>query len=232
MADPARTQFLTTVAAAVRTGNRFREPPSPAPDISSAWFVPGVSKLDRFIDEVRKTGAEAHCVETIETAHAVLRDILTRYSVKRALYNSTPFIASMRIPDCLREANIEAVSPHELRELNEPERRNRIFQADLGIAAPDWSFAETGSLMYSSSPDQMRMTSLAPPVHVALVARSTIVSDLFDLPALFDNHQGSELLPSNLVLITGPSKTGDIELRLTRGVHGPGEVHVIVWSAV
>jgi L-lactate dehydrogenase complex protein LldG len=43
--------------------------------------------------------------------------------------------------------------------------------------------------------------------------------------------EGIENLPSNLVLITGPSKTGDIELTLTTGVHGPGKWHVIVVQA-
>jgi L-lactate dehydrogenase complex protein LldG len=71
------------------------------------------------------------------------------------------------------------------------------------------------------------MASLVPPVHVAIVEEVQILPDLFDL------FQGLRLagvptLPTNLTLITGPSKTGDIELQLTTGVHGPKHWHVIV----
>jgi L-lactate dehydrogenase complex protein LldG len=73
------------------------------------------------------------------------------------------------------------------------------------------------------------MASLVPPVHVAIVEAAQIVPDLFDI---FAAYQGREQeLPANLTLITGPSKTGDIELQLTTGVHGPKNWHMIVIRA-
>ena len=75
-------------------------------------------------------------------------------------------------------------------------------------------------------PGDERVASLLPPVHVAIVERQQIVADLID--AFSALTRGKEELPSNVVLITGPSKTGDIELQLTTGVHGPGTWHVIV----
>ena len=65
--------------------------------------------------------------------------------------------------------------------------------------------------------------SLLPPIHVAVADRSQLLSDLFDL---FEVPSAEP--PSCLSLITGPSKTGDIELRLVTGVHGPGEIHVVL----
>jgi L-lactate dehydrogenase complex protein LldG len=64
-------------------------------------------------------------------------------------------------------------------------------------------------------------------VHVALVDEAQIVPDLFDAFSML-HERGLETLPSNITLITGPSKTGDIELELTTGVHGPKNWHVIV----
>ena len=74
---------------------------------------------------------------------------------------------------------------------------------------------------------QPRSLSLLPPLHIAVAHQSQILPDLFDLfeTPLWTERGG---LPSCLSLITGPSKTGDIELRLVTGVHGPGEVHVIL----
>jgi L-lactate dehydrogenase complex protein LldG len=69
---------------------------------------------------------------------------------------------------------------------------------------------------------------LLPPVHIAIAWRSQILPDLFDLfPSGAAGAQEADL-PSCWSLITGPSKTGDIELRLVTGVHGPGEVYVVL----
>ncbi len=69
--------------------------------------------------------------------------------------------------------------------------------------------------------------SLVTPIHIAVVARHQILPDLFDLfRALM--QRGLDQLPSNVALISGPSKTGDIELELTTGVHGPGKWHVVI----
>ncbi len=99
-----------------------------------------------------------------------------------------------------------------------------IFAADVGITGVYAAVAETGSLVCTSGPDQWRGLSLIPPAHIAIVRAQQIVPDLLDLftTGLPDS------LPANLTLISGPSKTADIEGILITGVHGPGQVHVIV----
>jgi len=89
------------------------------------------------------------------------------------------------------------------------------------------AIAETGTLLMCARPGQERVASLTPPMHIAIVERRQIVPDLIDA---FDwlAGRGLENLPSNVTLITGPSKTGDIELQLTTGVHGPGKWRVVV----
>ena len=69
-----------------------------------------------------------------------------------------------------------------------------------------------------------RGASLIPPVHIALLDRTQIVGDLFD----YFDRLASTGLPANINLITGPSKTADIEGILITGVHGPGVVHVLL----
>src|SRR5262249_58815118 len=101
--------------------------------------------------------------------------------------------------------------------------KESFFAADVGITGVAHLVAETGSLVVETGPERSRSESLLPPVHVAVADRAQIVPDLFDL---FPRE--GRVMPSCLTLITGPSKTGDIELRLVTGVHGPGEVHVIL----
>src|SRR5262249_38763881 len=105
--------------------------------------------------------------------------------------------------------------------------RDRFFAADLGVSGVDYLVAETGSVVVLTGPDGPRSLSLLPPVHVAVAHRSQILPDLFDVfgPEVWSTRAR---MPSCLTLITGPSKTGDIELRLVTGVHGPGEIHVVL----
>lgn len=98
-------------------------------------------------------------------------------------------------------------------------------EADFGITSADFALADTGTLVMLSSPREARMISLLPPVHIALVPRENILSNLDELFLVEPLPAGQT---SSMVLITGPSRTGDIEQILIRGVHGPGEIHVIV----
>ncbi|HEX3316083.1 MAG TPA: lactate utilization protein, partial [Gemmataceae bacterium] len=107
-----------------------------------------------------------------------------------------------------------------------PVERDALFAADVGITGVAGLLAETGSLVVRADATEPRSGSLLPPVHIAIAKRDQLVADVFDV---FE-PLGEGTLPSNLVLITGPSKTGDIELKLVTGVHGPGEVHVIVMN--
>ena len=102
-----------------------------------------------------------------------------------------------------------------------------MLAADIGITSVTWAVAETGSAVLASAPGAERLASLLPPFYVTVIEQRQLLPDLFDL---FDKYDpaNSGLLPSNLIFITGPSKTGDIELRLTVGVHGPGVWHVIL----
>lgn len=94
-----------------------------------------------------------------------------------------------------------------------------------GITGADYALADTGSLVLLSSPREARMISLLPPAHIAVVKRECILTGLDELFTLVP-HPAE--LTSSMVLITGPSRTADIEQFLVRGVHGPGELHVVV----
>lgn len=100
------------------------------------------------------------------------------------------------------------------------------WQAAVGITSAFVAVEETGTLVLVADADRPRSTSLVPPVHVALVPIERLV------PTYADAVQRVAKLrpvPSGVQFITGPSSSGDIELTLVRGVHGPGEVHVVFY---
>ena len=92
-----------------------------------------------------------------------------------------------------------------------------------GVSEASYGLADTGSVVLAASPDEPRSRSLLPDVHVSLLREDRILPGLDELFA----KVGGEL-PSALAIVTGPSRSADIEQSLTVGVHGPGEVHVVL----
>jgi L-lactate utilization protein LutC len=100
-----------------------------------------------------------------------------------------------------------------------------LFSFDVGISRAQAGIAETGTLLLDSSRERHRLVSLVPPVHIAIIDASRIVLTLGE--ALSMMQQGEQVSPI-VTLVTGPSRTADIELTLAIGVHGPQELYVIV----
>lgn len=100
----------------------------------------------------------------------------------------------------------------------------RLDAAIVGVTGAHAALADTGSVVLVHGEGRPRLVSLLPPVHVAVVAvdrmHATLGALVASEPALF--QQGT-----NVVVVTGPSRTADIEMTLTRGVHGPRIVHVV-----
>jgi L-lactate utilization protein LutC len=142
-------------------------------------------------------------------------------SARRILLGRGTFLDTLGLADRLPELGLDVFGVDTLSAVT---ARDPFFAADLGISGVDYLIAETGSVVLLTHPYGPRSLSLLPPVHIAVAGRGQILPDLFDL---FD-AVGPERVPSCLTVITGPSKTGDIELRLVTGVHGPGELHVVL----
>jgi L-lactate dehydrogenase complex protein LldG len=93
----------------------------------------------------------------------------------------------------------------------------------VGITGTAAAIAETGTIVLSSGPGQPLSTSLLPEVHVSVISSSQIVGSLEEALQMVSIREAS-----STALITGPSRTADIEMTLTIGVHGPGEVIVYI----
>jgi len=226
MTTNTRDPFLAQVAAAVRAGNKFRETEQRSLPASVGYQGAGDDPVARFEQELIKVGAQ--CISVLDHAQLVraVASLIDRYAVRRVVRSDAPLFTQLGLDAILRAAGVELTTIADLTALPESDRQERLFAADLGIAAPDWVIAETGTLVYVAGPAQTRSATLLPLVHLAVVERRRVLSDLIDLPPRLVERSDNGVLPRNVVLVTGPSKTGDIELKLTTGVHGPGEVHV------
>ncbi len=136
----------------------------------------------------------------------------------------------------LRAHGFEAVvMPHDtIGEHEEPQLRSLIARAGIGITGVDLAVAETGTLILVSGRGKPRSTSLLPDYHIAIFGRDQLVESLEHAGVFLEwLHSDSDQTMDGAMInfITGPSRTADIELTLTRGVHGPREVHAVFVDA-
>jgi L-lactate dehydrogenase complex protein LldG len=101
------------------------------------------------------------------------------------------------------------------------------YESQVGVTDVCCAVAETGSLVISSTARRGRAPVFVPPIHFAIVPASRIVGDLLDVWSVLRRDRVVEQSAS-VVFVSGPSKTGDIEGVLVTGVHGPGEVLVLL----
>ena len=100
-----------------------------------------------------------------------------------------------------------------------------IENVDAGLTSTGGAIAETGSLWLWPTQDEPRLLSLVPPIHIAVLDADSIDNTFYEL---MTSQRWSTSMPTNALLISGPSKTADIEQTLAYGVHGPKELLVLV----
>jgi len=187
-------------------------------DHNSARIVADGDFVRRFTAMASDAGMQIHQAADASQAARLVADLVQQAGAHRVLIEPGPFVARDSIAEALTGGDIELV--------DEPSNDEVLFSADVGITGVHAAIAETGSLMLRAGPQAPRMISLTPPVHVALLACGQIVGDLLDWAS--SHAPGKQPAGTYEILITGPSKTADIELNLVTGVHGPGEVHVVI----
>ena len=106
-----------------------------------------------------------------------------------------------------------------------PARYSIAAQAELGVTGADWGIALSGTLVINSSPQRGRAVSLLPPRHLTFIEASKLRDNLFEV---LEELTSLGIPPSAIEMISGPSRTSDIEMDLSIGVHGPIEVYVVV----
>ncbi|MED4727664.1 lactate utilization protein C [Aneurinibacillus migulanus] len=111
--------------------------------------------------------------------------------------------------------------------VDEQELRNDTAGIEMGIAYAELGLSETGTVMLWNGGGRGRLVSLLPPVFVVILSEKAIMPRLTEATA-YVHEKVPDGLPACLNFITGPSRTGDIEMDLAFGVHGPGKVHVIL----
>ena len=148
-----------------------------------------------------------------------LADFLRAQSCKNVMLSATPLLSDLHAEAFLNAAGFVARAWREM-------TADQAYDFDAGVTEVDFAVAETGSLVIRHRPEHGRLLSLVPFVHVAIVQPKSFVPDLIDL---FETL-AREGTGSGVTIISGPSKTADIEMNTVTGVHGPNVVKAFVLS--
>jgi len=173
---------------------------------------PTDEEIDRLLKEIGALSGVASRLSAAEIDGALAR-VVEAGHVRRATLWSTPRLRALEIESRLKRMGVETVP-------GSADKRE-LASCDLGVTEADFALAETGTLGLLSSPEKPRAVSLLPRVHLAVVSREAVRTDLHQVFAEAKTHP-------YLIFITGPSRTADIELTVTLGVHGPQALHVWV----
>jgi L-lactate dehydrogenase complex protein LldG len=186
-------------------------PLSPRPAIYPPRHPESVdAEIERFLNEVKLLSGAGLRLAPSETANA-LKTLVSECNVRKATFWHTPLFEQLGIRDTLLDLGVELVSP--------TADKHDMALCDLGITEADFLLPETGTLVLRSSGERPRAVSLLPRIHLAIVRPEMLRADMHQIFAeTKDGHY--------LVFITGPSRTADIELTVTLGVHGPKALHV------
>jgi L-lactate dehydrogenase complex protein LldG len=221
-----RDAFLQRVRQAVTDGNRPGHSAELPQRRALGYQGGGPDPVIRFCEEMKSAGGFPHVAKNHEHAWQIVAGVIESKKARKIVMGRGGMIDQLGLAGQLRQKGLEVTTVDMLQGLSS---RDVFFGADIGISNVAYLVAETGSVVMETSAADPRSLSLLPPVHVAIADRSQLLPDLFDLFDLFSPLSSpGKLPPSCLTLITGPSKTGDIELRLVTGVHGPGEIHVVL----
>jgi L-lactate dehydrogenase complex protein LldG len=211
----AREQIFADIRRALRkpaaTPAPVPEPP-PAPNLR----VPQTDRsacVDLFVQKFETLGGKAF---RVRDASGVVPAIAPLLAQKSAVASNAPF---------LRKCGVTGLAQVHTGFTDREQLKEACATCDIGITSADHALAATGSLVMLASANEARLVSLLPPIHIAIFPRSRILANLDELLSLLPRPADQS---SSMVLITGPSRTADIEQILVRGVHGPGEIYAVI----
>ena len=180
------------------------------------------TKVEQLKTKMQAVRSEVHVVKRQAWVEK-LKAILKQKEVKTLLYapetdiGSTLEIAqadeSESLPDLIAyQQDIE-------------DFKEKMFEIDAGITSTQGAIAETGAIIVWPTEKEPRLLSLVPPIHLAVLDADRIFNTFCEA---IQTQNWPEKMPTNVLLVSGPSKTADIELVLAFGVHGPKEVIVLI----
>jgi len=229
---PSREQFLASIRRSLGRAAASGSPPGPLqPPRADESLLRLASAEDDLVELFRRraqgVGMKVYRQDGASPRDALAKLIRSFGSPCRTVVSVEDPILRTLAEDSARDAAAQLIDWRAAPGLD------ALYDTELGITDVAAAIAETGTLVVRSSSATSRGGFLVPPAHLALLRTAQIIPDMLDLwphPSLGATPvtPATTPPPTSLTLITGPSKTADIEGILVTGVHGPREVHILL----
>ena len=186
-----------------------------APAAQAGWQVTRAGSIQEAAEYIEKLARRMEARSILRTKHEVLDEL----DLEQRLSNTGIRVGIMAID----AGDAESEHDNQRRSL-----RQRAIEADIGVTGVDFAIVETGTCVLLSRKGISRLVSLLPPVHIAIVRRGQVLPSLDELFTLRRQAHLAGDKAGYFNLISGPSRSADIESTIVTGVHGPGEVHMLL----
>jgi L-lactate dehydrogenase complex protein LldG len=180
--------------------------------------------IEIFERELMRVEGNPVRVQRSEDAFAYLLRVARECNAKLVVRSKFDYAEKMALDKALNDLGIELVNISTTHN-----HIDKIKDADIGVTAADFAIAETGSIGIVTDKEIERLVSALPFIHIAFLHSKDILRTFADLKDIFKKHLSISSGRNSVVsLITGPSRTADIEQQHILGVHGPNQLHVVI----
>ena len=170
-----------------------------------------------------------HRLEDLEKAAIRILRICREKGIESVALSEHDSVERADVEKVLKDAGLSAETLLGSKEPGaQPGTKPVAFSVGAGITGADWFIAETGTLVLHPRTGVSRLVSLAPPIHIAILEKGQAIPSLDELFALERAEFLNGTLAGSMNLISGPSRTGDIEGAIVQGIHGPVETHLLM----
>lgn len=227
----SREQILSTLRTSLASsGQWLTEAAAKAPHAPPPFVLPAADDLaEQLAAELIKLEARAYRVSDEEDAVETIAGLLAKRGASQISAWELDQIGLPGLAAMLAEHGVTVIDPV-VRGAVRKEQLQTLEPAPVCISGVAYAIAESGSLVLLHGPGRPRLASLLAPAHIAVVRVEQIVRGLGEALALLRERYGATLFDetSNLTFISGPSRTADIEMTLSLGIHGPPQLHVVL----
>jgi L-lactate dehydrogenase complex protein LldG len=217
-----------TVLDDVRSALGRRATLSPTPldaFVESAAETDGAELIERFVQEATAVRAQVHRLSDERQVVDKILEICASQRGEIALSGAALFGKT----DVHAELEARGLSIFAGNKTEHEQTVAGLASCAVGVTLAHYAIAETGTIVLSSDEADALLVSLLPPLHIALVRSEQMIATMDEaLARIGRERMGQSSSTRSLTLITGPSRTSDVELVLSIGVHGPKALHVII----